>query len=146
MTRTGRLHEMETLPESPLRFNSPFRIGDGPSISPTGTRRQEISSPSGPIGPVEVRNAQPFHTSINGNSAKHGDPAPNFSKIIGNKLSKNSSANVYSRCWMNFTRDAFGTKTPNFMNLGIFSVHTSDELRFFRIAAKRIGRHINGSN
>ena len=65
----------------PPRLISPVLIG-GIYVSLTRTVSQEISSPSSPIGPVEVNNAQTFHTSINGNSAKHKDPAPTFSKVI----------------------------------------------------------------
>ena len=49
----------------PPILNSPVMIGGGTSVSPTRTGSQEISSPSGTIGPVEVRKAQPFHTFIN---------------------------------------------------------------------------------
>ena len=69
--------------QKPPRLNTPVRIGAGPSVSPTRTGRQEIGSPSGSIGPVEVRNAHPLHTCIDGISAKHSDPAPTFSKLIG---------------------------------------------------------------
>ena len=56
-------------PRIPPRLPSPVLVGGGPSISTTRTVSQYISSPSGPIGTVEVRNPQPFHTSINENSA-----------------------------------------------------------------------------
>ena len=131
---------------SPLRLTSPVRIGGEPSVSLTRTGSQNISSPSGSIGPVEVRNSQPFHTSINGNSYKHRDPAPNFSKVIGCKLSNDYSADIYSRCRMKFTRDAVLTEIPNFMNLGLSSVHTLDELGSFSIPGTRIGSNISGSN
>ena len=61
------------------------------------------------------------------------DPAPTFSKVIVRKLSDKSSADVYLRCWMNFTRDAVLTEIPNFLNLGMSSVHESDELGSFKI-------------
>ena len=96
---------------SPPIFTTPVRIGGGPSVSPTRTGRQDIGSPSGTIGPVEVRNAQPLHTSINGIYDEHREPAPNFSKVIGCKLSEKSSVNVYSRCRTNFTRDAVHQKS-----------------------------------
>ena len=69
-----------------------------------------------------------------------------FSKLISRKLSDKSSADVYSRCWMNFTCDAVLAESPSFMNLGFSSFHASDELRSFRIPANRIRRDINGSN
>ena len=50
----------------PPVLTSPVCICCGPSVSPTRTGSQKIISPSSPISPVEVRNAQPFHTSING--------------------------------------------------------------------------------
>ena len=51
------------------RLTSPVLIDGGTTISPTRTGRQEIISPKGPTSSVEVRNVQPLHTSINGNSA-----------------------------------------------------------------------------
>ena len=130
----------------PPRLTYPVQIGVGPSISPTRTGIQEIGSPSGTIDPVGVRNTQPFHTSINGNSAKHRDTTPTFSKVIGRELSHDSITNIYLRCLMNLTHNAVKTESPNFMNLGLSSVHTSDELRSFSIPATRIGRPMDGSN
>ena len=46
---------------------------------------------------------------------------------------------------MNSTRATVLTKIPNFMNLGISSVHASDELGSFSIRTTRIGRAIHGS-
>ena len=43
-------------------------------------------------------------------------------------------------------RDAVLTESPNFMNLGLSSVHTSDELGSVFIPTTRIGRPIDGSN
>ena len=109
---------------TPLRFNTPVRIGDGPSVSPTRIEIQKIVSPSRYIGTQEVRNTQPFDTSSNGISDKHRDSAPTFSKAIGRKFSDKSSVNVYLRFWVNLTRDAVLAKSPNLMNLGTFYVHT----------------------
>ena len=68
VSRTGRdsttLSDCKTSVRSP-RMNSPVLVGGGTIVSPTRTGSQEISSPSGTIGPVEVRKAQPFHTFIN---------------------------------------------------------------------------------
>ena len=47
---------------------------------------------------------------------------------------------------MKFTRNAVLTEIPNFINLGLSSVHTSDELGSFSITATIIGRPIDGSN
>ena len=95
---------------------------------------------------MEVRNSQPFHTSVNENSDENGDPKATFSKLIGRKLSNNSSADVYSLCWVKFTRDAVLTKSPNFMNLGLSPVHASDEFVSFSIPNTRIGSPTDGYN
>ena len=107
---------------------------------------QEIGIPSRFIGTDEVRNAQPFNTSINGITDEHSDPAPTFGSEIGCKLFKKSIANVYSPCRINFTCDAILAEMPNFMNMGISPVHTSDELGSFKNPTTRIGRAINEPN
>ena len=66
----------------PPRLTTPIRIGGGASVSPTRTDIQEIGSPIGNIGPEEVRNAQPLHTSIYGIPSEHRNPAPTSSKLI----------------------------------------------------------------
>ena len=47
---------------------------------------------------------------------------------------------------MNFTRNAVLAGSPNFMNLGLSSVHTSDELGSIFIPTTRIGTLTYGSN
>ena len=47
---------------------------------------------------------------------------------------------------MNLTRDAVLTESLNFMNLGLLSVHTSDELGSVFIPTTIIVRNIDGSN
>ena len=69
------------------RLTPPFRVGSGPSISPTRMGSQDIGSPSGSIGSQEVRDAQPLDTSIHGIYAKNGFPAQTFSKLSGSKFS-----------------------------------------------------------
>ena len=105
-----------------------------------------MGSTRGPTVPVEVRNAQPFHTSINGNSSQNENHMPTFSKLIGRKLSDNSRSDIYLHCWVNFTCDAVVTKIPNFMNLGLSDIHTLDEFGSFSIPANRIVWPNNGSN
>ena len=128
------------------RLTSPVRIGGSTTVYPTRTGIQEIISPRGSIGPQEVRDTQPLDTSINGIYAEHRDPAPTWSKVIGCKLSNKSSADCYSRCRTNLTRDAVLTESPNFTNLGFFPVHTSDELGSVFIPTTRIGRPTDVSN
>ena len=142
----GTIPKDENTVRTPHILTTPFQIGDGPSVSPTSIGRQEIGSPRGSIIHQEVRNAQPFDTSISGISAKHRDPAPTWSKVIGRKFSDESSADVYSRCHMNLTCDAVLTKSPNSMNMGMSSVHTLDELGYVLIPTTRIGRPTDGYN
>ena len=100
----------------------------------------------GSTSPQEVRNAQTFNTSIDRIYSKHRDPAPTLSKAISCKLSKGYIADVYLRCWMKLALDTVLTKSPNFMNPGLSSVHTSDELGSVFIPTTRIGIPTDGSN
>ena len=127
-------------------FVSPVLIGGGTIISPTRTGRQGIGGPKGHTSPVELRNAQLFHTSINRYFSENWYPAPAFSKGIGQELYHNSSADIYSRCRVNFMHDAVGTNSPNFMNLWLLAVHTSNELGSFSTPATRVKRPVDGSN
>ena len=125
---------------------TPVRIGTGPLVSPTRMGSEDICSPRWSISPQEFRNVKPLDTSINGNSYKHRDPAPTLSKIIGSKFSNQSSANIYLLCWMNLTRDTILTESPNFMYLGLSSVHTTDELGSVFIPTTRSSLPTYGSN
>ena len=131
---------------SPPRLNYPVLIGGGITVSPTRTGSQNIVSPKGRTGSVEVRDAQIFNTSINGNLTNNGDPTPTFSKVIGKELSHKSSVGIYLSCRVNFMRNVVGTEIPDFMHLGLPAVNASDELGSFGTPATRVGRPIYGSN
>ena len=88
----------------------------------------DIISPRGSIGPQWIRDADPLDNSINGIYSEHKDLVPIFSKVIGCKFTNKSSANVNSHCWTNIRTDAYLTKNPNFVNLGLVSIHTSEKL------------------
>ena len=109
-------------------LDSPVRIGGYNSVSPSRTGSQDIIDTLGSIGPQWSREAQPLDTSINRIYFKHRDPAPTCSEVIGCNFADESSSDDNSCCWMNLTRDAVLTKVPNFVNLGLSSVHTLDEL------------------
>ena len=130
----------------PPRLNYPVLIGAGTTIFPARTGSQDIVIPKGPTGTVEVRNTQIFHTSIHGDFTNNGYPTLTFSKVIGRELSHNSRADIYSRCRVNFMRNDVGTKSPNFMSLGIPAVHASDELSSLGTPSTRLGRPKGGSN
>ena len=80
---------------------------------------------------MEIGDTQKFDTSIDGYLAEGGDLATIFSKIIGQELSHGSSADIYSRCQMDFTSNAVGTKGKTFVHLGIPAVSALDELNPF---------------
>ena len=71
---------------------------------------------------------------------------PSWSKIIGNKIFTNNSADVYACGWMNFGSDAVLSKSPNFMDFGLSSVNIIDELGSVFVPTNRIGRPTYGSN
>ena len=120
----------------PPRETTPVRIGTGILFSPTRMGSQDIDSPRRSIVPQEVRNAKPLETSIDGIYFKHRDPVLTRSKEIGSKFSNESISDVYLRCRMNLARDTVLTKSPNFMDLGLSSVHTTDELGSIFIPTK----------
>ena len=128
------------------RLTSPVRIGGSNTGSPSRTGNQDIISPRGSIGTQWSRDDQPLDTSINVIYSEHRDPAPILNKVIGQKFADKSSADVNSRCRMNFGSDAVFTESPNFVNMGIAFVHTSDELGSIFIPATRIGPPTDGSN
>ena len=147
VSRTGRYGTTSRVGNTSIsspKLNSPDLIGSGNTISPTRTGSQDIGRPKGPPGLVEVKNDQIINTSINGNLTKNGYPTTNFSKVIGQELSHNSSTNIYLRCRGNLTRNSVGTESPDFMDLGILAVHASYELRLFGAPATIFGRPTDG--
>ena len=131
---------------NPPRSTTPVLVGAGPFVYPTKMGSQNIGVPRGSISPQEVRNAQLFDTSINGFFSEHRDPALTLSNAISRKFSNESSADIYLSCRMNLTRNTVLAKSPNFMNLGLSSVHTLDELRSVFITTTRIIMLAYGSN
>ena len=83
---------------------------------------------------------------MKGISAKIRYPVLTWSKVIGQTFSNKFSADVYSCCQMNLAHDAVLAESPNFINLGLTYLHTSDELESIFIPATIIGRPTNGSN
>ena len=66
-------------------------------------------------------------TSVDRNLPDDQDSAYIFSKVIGCELSHGSSADFYLRYQMNFESNAVQTKAPQFMELGIPAVNTSND-------------------
>ena len=128
------------------RLAYPVRISGSTNGSPSRAGSQDITSPRRSIGPQWSKDAQPLDTSINVIYSKHRDPEKTWSKVIGRKFTVESSTYVNSRCRMNLTRDTILTESPNFVNMGLSSVHISDELGSIFILNTRVRRQTYGSN
>ena len=120
--------------------------GTGPLFPPISKGGQNIEVPRRFTIPQEVSNAKPLKSSININPDKHRDTMPSWSKVIGSKTFTNESADVYVHVRMNFGSDTVLSKIPNFMDFGLSSVSTTDELGSVFISTIRSGRQTNGSN
>ena len=114
----------------PSRTTNPVWIGTEPSVFPISIRIQEIDSPRRYIIPQEVSSADPLDASTTRISSKHSASLPISSKVIGSKFTNESITDVYARGQRNTMSDAVLSKIPNFMDLGLLSVNTTDELGF----------------
>ena len=123
-----------------------FLTGTGSSASPISIGIQNIEGPSRSIIPQEARNSELFDVSIHRYPAKHMDPTPGWSKIIGNKVVINKSTDVYACRRMNFGNATVISNNPNFMNFGLSPVNTRDTLGSVILPTTRVGRPTNGSN
>ena len=130
----------------PPKTTTQVRNGNGPSVPPIRIWSQNIKGPRCSIIPQEVRNAEPIDTSINRIPDEHRDPTPSWSKVIGSKTFTNESSDIYARGWMNFRSDTVLSESPNFMDFGLSSVNTTNELGSVFIPTTRIGRPTDGSN
>ena len=126
------------------RLYSPVRIGGSTTGSPIRTGSQILSVQGGPS--VLSGAGTPNHWTLPLMYSKHRYPEPTLSKVIGHKFTNKSSADINSLCWTKLTRDTVLSKIPYFVNLGISSVHTADELGPVFILTTRIRTPTNGSN
>ena len=142
----------ETIPVDRNTFGIPPRTtthvwtGTGTSVPPISTGRQNIDGPRQSIITEEVRNNNPLNNSINIIPAKHRDPKPSWSKVIGSKKITNEGADIYARGRTNFRSDTVLSESPNFMDFRLPSVNTTDELGSIFSPTTRIGRPADGSN
>ena len=144
---TGKLNPVDrNTTRIPPRTTTQVHTGTGPSVPSTSIGSQEIEGPRRPIIFQEVRNAEPIDASINRITAKHRDPASSWIKVVGSKIFTNESAGVYAFGQMNLGSDTVLSESPKFMDFGMSSVNTMDELRSVFIPNIRIGRSTHGSN
>ena len=130
----------------PPRTTTQVLTGTRPSSPPIIIGSQKIEGPRRSIITQEVRITDPLNTFINIITSKHRYPTPIRSKAISSKIFTNKSADVYAQSRMNFGSDTVLSKSPNFMDFGLSSVNTMDELGSVFIITNRIGRPMGGSN
>ena len=128
------------------RTTTQVLTGTGPSVPPIRIGIQKIEGPRRSIIPQGVRNAETLDASINRFMAKHRDPTPGWSTIIGSKVVTDKSFEVYARRRMNFSRDTFFSENPNFMDFGLSPVNTRDKLGSVIVSTTRVGMLTNGSD
>ena len=76
--------------------------------------------------PGKIGDTKRLDTSIDRNFPDDRNYASIFSKVIGRELPHSYSANLYLRCWMDFASNFVQTKAPQFVDLGILVVNTSN--------------------
>ena len=69
-----------------------------------------------------------------------------FIKLIGHKIYYGCSDDLYLRFRMNFEDDVVQTKAPQFMDMGILTINTSDEDSVLGTPATRIQSPTDGSH
>ena len=66
--------------------------------------------------------------------------------MIGSKFTNKSSADVHARSQMNFGSETVLSVSPNFMDLGLPSVDTTDKLGSVFASTTKIGSATHGSD
>ena len=61
---------------------------------------------------------------VDGKLRNDWDSASIFSKVMGDKLSDNSSDDLYLRCRMNLASDDVQNEAQQFMDLGLLAIKT----------------------
>ena len=74
------------------------------------------------------------------------DSASIFSMVIGHKLSHGPSDDFYLRFRMDFSSNDIQTEAPEFVNLGLPTINTSNKLGVLGFTATRIRSPTDGSH
>ena len=77
---------------------------------------------------------------------KHRETTTILSKVVGCKITNDSSADTNLRFWMKFGSDAVFNQNPNFVNFGLTSINTTYKLGSVSVLTTRVGRPTNISN
>ena len=101
-------------------INNPPNRGHSGSLQLFNKRQSTVSD--------KIGDTQKFDTSVDRNLANYGDSTSIFSKDISRKLSHSSSADLYLRCWVDFASNSVRTEAPKFMDVGLPTVNTLNEV------------------
>ena len=144
--RDGTMSRDRNTAVAAFRLTYPVQICHSTTDSPIQNSNQDIINPIGPITPLWTRNAEKLKTSIDGFFADDRVLKPIFSNVVGCKFADNCIVNVNLPCRMNSGSNVVFTQNPNFINLGIASVNTTDKLGSIRNPTTRVGRPTSRSN
>ena len=139
--RTGR--DGSTLYETGMDVKSkpfPFPIPiESPTIdSSCGINRSlQVGKKQQSSSPDKVSNSQKLDTVINRKFTDDQDYTSLLIKLIVHKLSNGSIYDLYLRCRMNFSSNAVQTKAPQFVDLGLPAINTSNKLSVLGTTATR---------
>ena len=96
--------------------------------------------------PDKIRDTPKLDASVDRNFPGDWYYASIFSKVIGCELSHGSSTDLCSRCRMDFAINVVQTKAPQFVDLGLPAVNTSNEFGIIGTPATSIIRPKDGSH
>ena len=93
----------------------------------------------------DLRDSYKLDTSIHGNLTNDLIVPPIFTDVLSDKISNNSSRDVYARLGMHFATDPVNSVTPQYVYLGFSSFDVLDKVTGLWTPATRVGRPIDFS-
>ena len=75
----------------------------------------------------DLRDSDKLDTSIDGNSTNNLVAPTIFTDVLSNKPSKSSSRGIYDRTGIHLTEDPVNSVTPQFVDLGFYTVEALDK-------------------
>ena len=132
---------------SEVEPKSPFLIGIVATSPPCGINTiRQVENKWQSTSPGLVGQTPKLDAVVDGKLPDDLDSASIPSKRIGHKLSDSSIGDLYMRCKMNFTADPVQTQTPQFMDLGYWTINALDKSSGLITRAARIRRTSNGAH
>ena len=112
-------------------------------MPPTQSRRFQINS--NPL-PQAWSEKPKLDAVVDGNFPNDIDSSSILSKVMGHKLYKDSSGDLYMRFRINFLDDPVQTQTPKFMDLGFSTIYALDKSSDLITPATRIQKPMDGAH